>query len=77
MSNLRNHHQNLRHNEQTKEPSSQPTNTQGLRNLQISEGRIFENRRLSQLNMIRSLTQDDTPGVGNCFIEALADQIMY
>ena len=27
--------------------------------------------------MIRSLTQDDTPGVGNCFIEALADQTRY
>ena len=76
---LRNYRQTIKPNEnlvneRSKESSSQP---QVLRNLQISEGRIFENRRLRQLNMIRSLTQDDTPGVGNCFIEALADQTRY
>ena len=52
-------------------------NTKVLRNLQISEGRTFENRRLRELNMIRSRSQLDTPGVGNCFIEALADQTRY
>ena len=56
---------------------TQPTNTQKLSNLQISEGRVFENRRLRHLNMIRSRSQRNTPAVGNCFIEALADQTRY
>ena len=81
---LRNYRETIKPNEnggieQNKESSSNPPqkNTQVLRNLQISEGRTFENRRLRQLNMIRSRSQLDTPGVGNCFIEALADQTRY
>ena len=65
---------------QPSESSSNPDNIQRpreLKNLQISDGRSFENRRLRDLNMIRSPTQRKTPGVGNCFIEAIADQTRY
>ena len=60
--------------------SSKPTinrQPQVLKNLQISDGRAYENKRLRELNMIRSPTQMNTPGVGNCFIEAVADQSRY
>ena len=50
---------------------------QVLKKLQISDGRAYENKRLRELNMIRSPTQMNTPGVGNCFIEAVADQTRY
>ena len=78
---LRDHRKNSQESQpsQTSSTSSNPhqKNTKVLRNLQISEGRTFENRRLRELNMIRSRSQLDTPGVGNCFIEALADQTRY
>ena len=64
-----------RHRETNKSSKSTVTRQpQELKNLQISDGRAYENKRLRELNMMRSPTQRNTPGVGNCFIEAVADQ---
>ena len=46
-----------------------------LRNLQLTDARPFINRRLRETNMVFS--DRETPGLGNCFIEALADQTRF
>ena len=45
-----------------------------LQNLRIEEGRPYVTRRLRTLQLEISETQPDTPGDGNCFVHALADQ---
>ena len=48
--------------------------TRQLKNLRIEEGRPFANRRLRLLGLELSEKQPETPGDGNCFIHAVADQ---
>ena len=47
-----------------------------LQNLRIDEGRPYVTRRLRTLQLETSESQPDTPGDGNCFVHALADQTL-
>ena len=63
---------------QVQVPSQDVNIEQGniLQNLRIDEGRPYVTRRLRTLQLELSESQPDTPGDGNCFVHALADQTL-
>ena len=45
--------------------------------LNLAQGKFFANKKLATTGFTISPSQKETPGDGNCFIHAVADQLQY